>query len=316
MISRSVFRVAACLSAVLLVVACVGEKSRTGTSSDITYHYATLAPQSASLPERQSQANSERWSAAVDASVYAGLMQMLGVGSHCLDFSATMTPDIERLAAAHPDMLLVSAYDGVDTKRYERLAIPVVLCRDFLEPSPLARAEWMRYFGRLWCVADKADSLFAVVENGYRQHMVSDSSSSKKPVVLFDTLYGSLWYQPTPQSTIGQMVADAGGALPFCSDQRGGSVAYSAEQVLMEAKDAEVWIIRTTADLMLADLKALNPVYGEFKAFREGRVFAVNTLEVPFYEETPFRPDWLLSDFCQILRRESPAKLRYFRKLE
>ena len=55
----------------------------------------------------------------------------------------------------------------------------------------------------------------------------------------------------------------------------------------------------------------------QFKAFREKNVYGCNVELSPFYEETPFRPDWLLNDFIRILHPELEglAPLRYYKKL-
>jgi len=256
---------------------------------------------------------------AVDASVYRGLMDMLGVGDRCIDFSDQMKLDVERVIASKPDLLLLSAYEGADTEKFKRLGIPVVECTDFLEASPLARAEWMRYFGRLWGVGEKADSLFREVEKNYKAQ-TANPTEQENCTAFFDTLYGDLWYQPAPQSTLGMMIYDAGGKIPFESEQEGGSLALSAEQVLIQAKDADFWIIRAYGNepLTLNSLAKLNPVYSQFKAFREDNVFVCSTDKTRYFEETPFRPDWLLADFKAIFSSKfaEPKDLRYFCKLK
>lgn len=250
---------------------------------------------------------------AVDASVYKGLMEMLGVGERCLDFSADMKPDVERIIASKADLLLLSAYEGVDTKKYRDTGIPLVECTDFLESSPLARAEWMRYFGRLWGVGERADSLFSVVE-GNLNSMANTSANEK--LIIFDTLYGNQWYQSVENSTIGQLVAIAGGKVIGGKEQDGGSVAFSAEQMLMKAKDADYWLIRFAGnnELTLDALSQMNPVYSQFKAFKEGRVYVCYTDRSNYFEETPFRPDYLLEDILKIMSQEfaDNQKMRYF----
>lgn len=250
---------------------------------------------------------------AVDASVYKGLMEMLGVGEKCIDFSTDMKPDVERLIASKADLLLLSAYEGVDTKKYSDTGIPLVECTDFLETSPLARAEWMRYFGRLWGVGEKADSLFCVVEDNVKSF---DKTLGNGKTVIFDTLYGNQWYQPVESSTIGQLVAMAGGKVVGGEDQQGGSVALSAEQMLMKAKDADFWLIRFAGneELTLDALAKMAPVYSQFKALKEGRVYVSYTDRSHYFEETPFRPDFLLEDLRKIIAPEfaDSDNLRYF----
>jgi iron complex transport system substrate-binding protein len=132
-------------------------------------------------------------------------------------------------------------------------------------------------------------------------------------------MYGNMWYQPSKISTAGGIVADAGGKLPFDINLKGGSLAMSKEQVLCAAKDAEVWIIRYQGNtaMTLQQLSALSPVYSQFRAFREGNVWGVNTSQVAYFDEAPFRPDYLLEDMINILHPELKlsAGMHYYSRL-
>lgn len=256
---------------------------------------------------------------AVDATVYRGLMQMLGIGNRCVDFSYQMKPDAEKVAASGADILMLSMYDDLDTTKYSRLGIKIVKCRDFMETSPLNRAIWMKIYGRLWGVGDRADSLYNIVEKQYNSKCLSTKNVTKKPSVFFDLMYGNIWYQPAEESSLGKMITDAGGVIPFNIKQKGGSLALSKEQVLNAAKDADFWIIRYNgvAKLTLERLKDINPIYSQFKAFRTGNVWACNTDNVLYFDETPFRPDYQLEDIIGILHPDiaNKTQMRYFTKL-
>ena len=68
-----------------------------------------------------------------------------------------------------------------------------------------------------------------------------------------------------------------------------------------------------TTDELLAE----NEGYKEFRAFQSGEVFGCNVRTSHFYEESPFRPDWLLSDFIQILHPgiKGLPPLHYYKRL-
>ncbi len=257
---------------------------------------------------------------AVDATPYRGLMQMLGVGDRCIDFSNQMKPDMEKIAASGAKMFMVSAYDGADLSKYRRLDLQLVECRDFMETTPLGRAAWMKKFGRLWGVGKRADSLYQVVETRYKELSRRVQKTNTRPAVFFDTMYGNMWYQPSRISTAGGMVKDAGGRMPFDINLKGGSLAMSKEQVLSAAKDAEVWIIRYQGDqpMTLKQLADLSPVYSQFRAFREGNVWGVNTSKVAYFDEAPFRPDYLLEDMINILHPELrlSSVMHYYSRLQ
>lgn len=105
----------------------------------------------------------------------------------------------------------------------------------------------------------------------------------------------------------------------FAEDKHSGCIPLAFETVFDKAGDADVWIIKYNRDrdMSYSDLKADYIGYTGFKAFKTRNIYGCNTAKVPFYEETPFRPDYLLADLIQILHPEigDLGGLRYFCKL-
>ena len=244
------------------------------------------------------------------------------------DLGSAMTPDKERIIDLAPDALLLSPFENVSSYgNLDQLGIPIIPCADYMEASPLARAEWMRFYGRLFGCGETADSLFAAVEASYLAlqqagHGALSASEGgeeahEAPRVIFDTRNGSAWYMPGGRSTLGQMVADAGGRYVFADDGHSGSVPYSFEQVYDQGREADVWLLRYTARqrMTLPALRAEYEPYSRFRAFREGRVYGCNNAELIFFEEYPFHPDRLLLDLVRIFSGRDDEGLRYFHRL-
>ena len=307
-----------------------------------------------------------------------------------VDLGSAMTPSRERLIDLGPDAILLSPFQNVGSYgNIEQLGIPIIPCADYMEGSALARAEWMRFYGRLFGCGERADSLFAAVEErnsrsaddsrseGVQEFRSSDNSRSSgvqecrssdnsrssgvqecrssddstandslhsevlsellvtpellnspktaspellntpKPSVFFDGRNGSAWYMPGGQSTLGQMVADAGGHYVFADNEQSGSVPFSFEQVFDRCRDADIWLYRYNAPrrMTLSLLRSEYEPYSRFKAFREGRVFGCNNAELIFFEEYPYHPDRLLTDFVRIFSGRTDS-LRYFHRME
>ena len=76
-----------------------------------------------------------------------------------------MYPTIEKIMELKPDAIMVSPFEQTGYGQLEKLGIPLLECADYMETSPLARAEWMRFYGRLFGAGTKADSLFNRVQN-------------------------------------------------------------------------------------------------------------------------------------------------------
>ena len=232
-----------------------------------------------------------------------------------------MNPDMERIIDLHPDAILLSPFENSGGYgRIEKLDIPIIECADYMETSALGRAEWMRFYGLLFGVAPQADSLFAEVDSCYQRLKMRAQLSSTSFSVVSELKSGSAWYVPGGRSTIGRLFQDACGRYAFADDTHSGSVPLAFETVFDKAGDADVWLVKYNRDrdMTYADLEADYIGYTGFKAFKTRNVYGCNTAKVPFYEETPFRPDYLLSDLIQILHPEigDLGGLRYFCRLK
>ena len=237
----------------------------------------------------------------------------------CSTVYASLLADLDRLSA---DGLLVSAVEQADYGAWARQSeVPLIVCADYMETSPLGRAEWMSFFGRLFGCRDRADSLFRQVEEAYgRLRRQAAGVPGRRPSVLHDKKDGATWFVPGRRSTVGQMLADAGGRYLYPDSSSRGSVALDFERVFASARQADVWVIKygASADLTRASLAADYPPYRHFTAWQRGRLFGCNTLRVPYYDETPFHPDRLLADWMQMLHPGllSHHDLRYFSPLK
>ena len=112
---------------------------------------------------------------------------------------------------------------------------------------------------------------------------------------------------------------DAGGRYPWANDPHSGSLSLAFESVLERAGDADVWMYRYSSDHSHTFHELLSEYHGyrQLQAFADRNVYACNVEQTLFYEESPFRPDYLLSDFIQILHPDTPnpKPLRYYQKL-
>ena len=252
------------------------------------------------------------------------------------DVGEGMSPVVEKIIDQRPDALLLSPFENSGGYgRLEEIGIPIIECAEYMETSPLARAEWLRFYGMLFGCEAEADSLFAVVDSSYcaQKELVKnhgdrsrDSATGSNhgpvpmiPSVLLDKVTGSVWYVPGGKSTIGQMILDAGGSYPWADDDHSGSVSLPFEAVLEKAGEADIWLFRYSSDhdITYQELLSEHHGYNQFKAFRRQQVYGCNVELSRFYEESPFRPDWLLNDFIRILYPEQDGldPLRYYKPL-
>lgn len=217
------------------------------------------------------------------------------------DCGEGMGPDIEKIIDTKPDVIMLSPFQNSGGYgKLEDIGVPLVECADYMEYSSLGRAEWMKFYGLLFGKEAEADNLFNEVDNNYKTLKKKASAAKVRPTVLMDKLTGSVWYVPGGKSTLGQMIADAGGHFAFADDNHNGSVALPLENVLSKASDAEIWLMRNSGMETYKILLSENGAYAQFKAFNNKKVYCCDVEGSKFYEQSPFRPDYLLEDFIHI----------------
>lgn len=234
------------------------------------------------------------------------------------DCGNSMYPTIEKIMELHPDAIMVSPFEQTGYGQLEKLGIPLLECADYMETSPLARAEWIRFYGRLFGADSKADSLFNKVCKDYMALKEKASKTVSRPKVMLDTRSGSAWYVAGGGSTIGRMIADAGAEYIFADNDNSGSVPLSFETVFEKAQDADVWLLKNSAStpltysLLESDFKS----YSSFKPFKERNIWVCNVNEVPYFELSSFHPEMLLEDFISIFHPEINNGRHFYRPLE
>lgn len=275
------------------------------------------------------------------SSVHCSLLRQLG-GLHCIggvcdlkylnleeihegvrsgtitDCGDALNPDMEAVIELHPDAILLSPFENSGGYgRVEKLNVPIIECADYMETSALGRAEWMRFYGRLVDAETTADSLFQAIERNYHTLRQLAATSPNRPTILPDLKTSFTWYMPGGRSYIGRLYRDACIGYAFANDTHSGSVPLSFEAVFDKAGEADIWLFRynnARHDMTYRDLAADYAGYTQLKAYRQRSVYGCNTARVPYYEEAPFRPDYLLADYIQIFHPEvgDLGGLRYF----
>lgn len=281
--------------------------------------------------------------AIVYSSVHCGLLHQIGafqsIGGVCdlkyiklpeveegcrngsiADIGNGMNPDIEKMIDLHPDAILLSPFENSGGYgRVEKLNIPIIECADYMETSPLGRAEWMRFYGLLFGRTQKADSLFAEVEKNYNELKALVAPISYAPSVISELKNGSAWYVPGGNSTSARLYEDAGANYAFAADTHSGSVPLAFETVFDKGQNAEFWLIKynQATDKTYRELEQDYAPYAGFRAFKERNIYGCNTNHVLLYEDSPFHPDWLLKDLIKIFHPTllEEYELKYFTKL-
>ena len=263
-----------------------------------------------------------------------------------VDCGSSMAPDIERIIALKPEAILVSPFENSGGYgKLDKLHIPIIEAADYMESSPLGRAEWMKFYGMLFgkdknisttaagkaseAAAGKAteatlpascelraDSLFAQIEKEYLDLKAEAGKLPKGLSILTERKTGNVWYVPGGQSTIGILLKDANARYIFSDDQHSGSLPMSPEQILAKGRLVDVWAFKYFGGAPLSQVQLLQEYdgYKALAAFNRGNIYQVDTSTVPYFELTSFHPELLLREFIILAHGERFGKLRFYKK--
>jgi len=209
-----------------------------------------------------------------------------------------------------PDLIVGFGIDNNNPAldNLQKNGLIIMLNGDWNEQSPLGKAEWIKFFGALYGLETKADTIFAGIENEYNNTLALAKKATSKPSVLAGAIYENQWYLPQGNSWSSLFIKDAGGNYLWSQSKGTGSLSLPFETVLEKAKNADVWIGPsqfTSLDQMAAD----NPHYARFDAFRNKKVYSFSNKKgktggLIFYELAPNRPDLVLKDMLKMLHPE------------
>ena len=233
------------------------------------------------------------------------------------DIGNSSSPSVETLVDLDPDAILLSPYQDQKAGAVETLGVPLVQMVDYMESTPLARAEWIRLIGRLYGQGDRADSIYLSVAESYRLLCKKVAESEDRPVVITELPQpGGVWYIPAGQSYMAQMLADAGARYPWADTEGGGSLALDEASMLEKGRDADYWIIRNYGQLSRSVLLQSEPLLEHFRALSQRGVYVCDTSVSPLFDEFPFHPERLLADYIAIFHPAATRQLRYFNQLK
>lgn len=242
---------------------------------------------------------------------------------------SSMAPDIERIIALKPETILLSPFENSGGYgKLDKLHIPIIEAADYMESSPLGRAEWMKFYGMLFgneegksngisgSCEPKADSLFAEIEKEYLKLKAEAAGYPRGLSILTERKTGNVWYVPGGQSTIGILLKDANARYIFEDDQHSGSLAMSPEQILAKGKQVDVWAFKYFGGAPLSQAQLLQEYdgYKALAAFSRGNIYQVDTSTVPYFELTSFHPELLLREFIILAHGERFGKLKFYKK--
>lgn len=230
----------------------------------------------------------------------------------------------ELLLGLKPDVVLLYGIGDAQTAvtdKLKELAIPYMYVGEYLEESPLGKAEWMVALSELTDSREKGIEIFSEIPKRYQALKALTASVEQRPTVMFNTPWNDSWIMPSTKSYMAQLVNDAGADYIYKENTSNSSAPIGLETAYGLIQKADYWINVGMAS-SLDELKAVNPKFTDAKSVREKTAYNNNlrltaTGGNDYWESAVVRPDVVLRDLIHIFHPElAPDSLYYYRHLE
>lgn len=217
----------------------------------------------------------------------------------------------ELLISLDPDLVLLYGVNGASSMegKLNELGIPFMYVGDYLEESPLGKAEWMVALSEVVGKRTEGEQVFGGIPVRYNdlKKRVADTVLDA-PSVMLNTPYGDSWFMPSTESYVARLVKDAGGDYIYKKNTGNASLPIDLEEAYKLTSEADMWLNVGMANT-LDELRTSCPKFSDTRCFRNGSVWN-NNLRTnaaggnDYYESAVVNPDILLRDLVKIFHPE------------
>jgi len=215
--------------------------------------------------------------------------------------------NFEKLLLLNPDALMFANYGNYYDEnrcRLQNTGIKLIYNNEWMEESPLARAEWIKFAAAFYNKECLADSIFRTIENNYIRAKNLAKNVTEKPSIISGGNFKGTWYMPSGKVFMSKLFIDAGGSYFYANDTNLGSLSLSFESVLLHQRHADVWLDAQANSI--AELLAHDGRHTLFDAVKNKRIYAFNARSNEqgandFWESAVAHPDLVLYDIIWAL---------------
>ncbi len=213
----------------------------------------------------------------------------------------------ELLTALDPDIVLLYGVTGASSVegKLKELGIPFMYVGDYVEDSPLGKAEWLVALSEVIGLRAYGEKVFAGIPQRYNAlknqvaEMVLDA-----PSVMLNTPYGDSWFMPPNESYMVRLIKDAGGDYIYKNNTGNSSLPIDLEEAYQLTSQADMWLNVGMIN-NLDDLKNICPKFTDTRCFKNGYVYNNNFRTNAaggndFFESAIVHPDVVLCDLINI----------------
>lgn len=194
---------------------------------------------------------------------------------------------------------------------HARMGLRVVGMAEHSEATPLARAEWLKFFAMFFNREREASQVFEGIERAYTEVASLVPRARRPPRVLVGGPSEDGWQMHGGKNVQAQLIEDAGGRYVWADNTSEENYrTTSFEDALVRARTADVWILGPDAsfDSRMVEATVSDPRYRFIPAVSAGRVFVGNRNfpdgPNPWWDEALVSPHLELADHVRMIHPE------------
>jgi iron complex transport system substrate-binding protein len=218
--------------------------------------------------------------------------------------------NIEQLIDLSPNLIVTFGIDNNNPTidNLQKSGLKVMIQADWMEQTPLGKAEWIKLYGALFGKEKEAKTLFDNIAKNYNEALELVKNKTASATVLHGSMYQDQWFVAKGNSWVAQFIKDAKANYLWSDITGTGSLSLSFENVLEKGKKANFWITTSPAKTIAAFEKS-NIHYAQFEALKSKNIYTFEsktgkTGGIVYYELAPSRPDLILKDYIKIFHPE------------
>ncbi len=242
-----------------------------------------------------------------------------------LDVGFEQGLNYELILNLKPDIIMLYGVEGETAgyqKKLNELGIKTILNAEYLEATPLAKTEWIKFIAALYKREKDAEIIFDRIDTKYNELKSLVNSIDYRPKILTGLPWKDTWYISSGNSNLAHLIKDAGAEFLYNSDTLSDVMALDIETVVTQSSDADFWInignTNSKEEILMNDsrLDLIN-------AFKKGKLYNNNAIVNKYggndyFESGIINPHIVLKDLIYIFHPEtiSKHKLKYYKKIK
>jgi len=223
-------------------------------------------------------------------------------------------PGIEKILKTNLSMLFGYRLNNSDKDLFHQLLkfnYPVFIVHEYLEQSPLAKAEWLKVFGVVFRKFINSQNIFLDIEANYYKELSRKKDISNNLKVLVAQEYEGNWYIPGENSYIYKMLESLGVNILLSRGVKRRK-KVSRDQIIKSLGVADIWLPQSNEK---NDKKMFKYLGVPKEHFEKLKVFNI-TKQIDqngsndFWQTGALRADLVLNDLRQVMTFKPGKKLK------